>query len=371
MRYQLTSISDLKERGDLALRFIVNTDESEEYYVPRSICDELDAEHPSQELRTQFVDSRTVQTPARSIAYLKNCFVLPNAAIVTPSGNIIAESCLPYTPPWISDMFGPWIRGSENDYTVILPDADELKQPCIYLREHGEMGFFHWMHSVLRRLDILKQHKFSSDFGLLCQAETAFQVSGLELAGAADLPRIAPSAQHPQFFRDLIFPSPLVKDGDFWLRPLSVNRFFSGLFLASPTSITKNRLYITRQDALVRRLQNERRLMDELSNIGFASVNLSEMTLYEQISLFRQAEVVVGCHGAGLSHVVSMNAGAKLLEIVHPRRFWPTYRAIAARQGVQYGFVLGEDQIEQSGDSFDFEVNLVKTMNVLKSLGID
>jgi capsular polysaccharide biosynthesis protein len=361
-------IDRLIEQGDRSIRFSIRTEIPRPYFVPAAMASAQDLAHCSMELRNQFILCRNVLPPGRSLTSLRDCYILPNAAVVTSDGNVLRESCFPYTGSWVSKFFGPWIEGDGVTYTVRLNDPEIIECPTVYIREHGEMGFFHWMHSVLPRVDVFRSHHLSNEHAVLCQSQASYQCDGLALAGMSNVKLITPNSQRPQFFRELLFPSPLVEDGDFWLRTLSVATFYDSL--PAPFTNTLRRVYITRRDAEVRRLRNDVEVTQRLESLGFVSLELSAFTFPQQISLLRNCEFVVGVHGAGLSHLINVPTGGGALEILHPRRFWSTYRAIAARRGLRYGFVLGNDENIQ-GDTFDFDADIEKMISVLRDMGVD
>jgi capsular polysaccharide biosynthesis protein len=311
-----------------------------------------------------------VKTPERYIVVLKDCYVLPNAAIITAEGNIIEESCFPYqSASRVGGMFSPWLRYENSQFSASLDDLEIVDRPAIYIREHGEMGFFHWMHSVFPRVDVFSGSRFHKDFQLYCSSHARFQREALALCGIDASSIISPRRDKVQFFRELLFPSPLVQGGDFWLRPLSVGRFYDGLRVPTPSG--PRRIYVTRRDAQIRRLLNEDALLTVLSRLDFEPIELSSLTFSEQIGLFRSCEFVAGVHGAGLSHIVGLSPTAGVLEILHPRRFWGTYRAISARRGVRYGFAIGEDlDAGLPGDSFDFRIDVGKVLGVLRQMNL-
>jgi capsular polysaccharide biosynthesis protein len=174
-------------------------------------------------------------------------------------------------------------------------------------------------------------------------------------------------ATSPQHFDELLFPYPLVENGDFWLRPPSVKDFYANLPV--PAGPQHKRIYVTREDAGMRRLVNEAAVLELTQRHGFVAVEVGKLTFTEQLALFRGADLVMGVHGAGLAHVVSMSPSAGVLEILHPRRFWPTYRALSARCNLIYAFAVGEDPgPSMSGDSFDFNIDLSKLERVLSVL---
>lgn len=363
----IASLSSLITSSDPSVRLSVEYEKPQVYPVPASIAHPQDIANPSAELQHQFVRPRTVKPPGRSLTYLKNCIVLPNAAIVTAGGAIIQESCFPYNDrKRILRMFNPWIYEEDGKIVVNNSGLETVEQPTIYVREHGEMGFFHWMHSVLPRVDVIHNQHLPPDYQVLIQNKARFQVDSLGLLDLQGRTLVAPP-DRPQLYKELIFPSPLVVDGDFWLRPPSVKDFYSGLSL--PVEDQPKRLYITRQDAAFRRLLNEDAVLALLQRYGFVPVELGKLKFQQQLALFRNAELVVGVHGAGLSHIVSMPTAKGLLEILHPRRFWATYRALAARGRLHYAFAVGEDPGSSvEGDSFDFEIDIQKLEAVIKQL---
>jgi hypothetical protein len=367
--FALASVDELSRLGDKSLQFTLHEGQQADYAVPKAFASDIDLANPPKALFEMFIASRTETPPPTTITVLRNCYVLPNAAIITASGNVIRESCFPYVTPRISAHFTPWLEEArDGTVSVKLDPIEPVKGPAIYLREHGEGGFFHWMHSVFPRIDILRRHDFSTDYALLYKATQHFQKDGLRLAGRADWPVIAPAREAVQFFEELVFPSPLVQGGDFWLRSTSVGQFYETIDV--PPAQTATKLYISRKGAEVRRLRNEPALLELLSRHGFAVVEAERLTFAEQLATFRNCEFMLGVHGAGLSHAVSMKPGSHLLEILHPRRFWATYRAISARRGIGYGFVVGEDPgPEVAGDAFDFDVNIEKLTEVLAKMG--
>lgn len=89
-----------------------------------------------------------------------------------------------------------------------------------------------------------------------------------------------------------------------------------GRFIAreTPESGLPKRIYISRNDAQLRRVRNEGRIVSILEERGFQRVTLRGMPIAQQVQLFRQAEAVVGPHGAGLAHTAWCKPGTKVIE---------------------------------------------------------
>jgi capsular polysaccharide biosynthesis protein len=108
-------------------------------------------------------------------------------------------------------------------------------------------------------------------------------------------------------------------------------------------------VYISRRDAQMRRVLNEPEVAAVLSEFGFATYALSELTFAEKRALFSQARLIVSPIGAGLANVVFAPPGTPLLELL-PRDFvMPEHLDLAARVGLPYHWLICESPEKPSG----------------------
>lgn len=75
------------------------------------------------------------------------------------------------------------------------------------------------------------------------------------------------------------------------------------------------RIYVSRAKAQRRRIANESDLLPVLANFGFETVHLETIAFPDQIRLMSEAAIVVSNHGAGLTNMMFMEPGARVLEI--------------------------------------------------------
>jgi capsular polysaccharide biosynthesis protein len=103
------------------------------------------------------------------------------------------------------------------------------------------------------------------------------------------------------------------------------------------------RIYISRAKTRMRRMLNEDELAPILDRHGFVTLALEDLSVAEQISLFRTAEVVVSPHGAGLTNVMFCRPGARILEIF-PRGglHSSSFMRLATLCELGYGYLCGE-----------------------------
>jgi hypothetical protein len=87
-------------------------------------------------------------------------------------------------------------------------------------------------------------------------------------------------------------------------------------FIAGDSGLKKSakRIFVSRDDARLRRVLNERDLLLELNARGYERVTLRGMPLAQQVALFLNAEAIAGPHGAGLTHISWCRPGTKVTE---------------------------------------------------------
>lgn len=75
------------------------------------------------------------------------------------------------------------------------------------------------------------------------------------------------------------------------------------------------RVFISRQDALSRKIINEEEIFNVFEKYGFKKYVLSSLSIKEQIALFHQAETVVATNGSSLTHIIFAQSNTNIIEI--------------------------------------------------------
>lgn len=75
------------------------------------------------------------------------------------------------------------------------------------------------------------------------------------------------------------------------------------------------KIIISRNDADSRRIINQDSLYQKLKGFGFIILQMSDLSVQKQVSLFAQATHVVAPHGAGLTNILWMQANTYVYEI--------------------------------------------------------
>lgn len=106
---------------------------------------------------------------------------------------------------------------------------------------------------------------------------------------------------------------------------------------AKPPWDWPTKIYISREDALGRKMLNEDALLSGwLTALGYTKVVLSRMSFVQQAMLFTGATHVVSMHGAGLTHILFAEHLKSVVEIFAGDYGTPAFYVLAAAGGARY-----------------------------------
>ena len=278
------------------------------------------------------------------IAAIDNCMVTPTGAVITRDGSLILESLYGHTEKNFMPTFQKEF-GYKDDRLLLNAQfsVSSLSGPTIYNRDVGEYGYFHWMNSILPRFGQISHLPQGMPKRYLISHNTKFAQRSLELLGIGTDQRV-PLQGGAHYCERLYFLSPWVLGGNHWTRPPEIKEFYTelkdklGIKPAAPGDV----VYLSRNDASVRRLVNENEAVKMLERFRCRLAMTSGMYFEAQAEMFHNVKLCVSVHGAGLSNIVFMQPGTAVVEIISPDRLWPTYRSLAARMGVSYTAVFGQ-----------------------------
>ncbi|MBS1254883.1 MAG: hypothetical protein MAG581_00679 [Deltaproteobacteria bacterium] len=95
-----------------------------------------------------------------------------------------------------------------------------------------------------------------------------------------------------------------------------IEKLFPRKSYAEPAdSLSNNRIYVSRKLAVKRHLSNEEEFFPLLKKHNFRKVYLEQLSIREQVELFRCASHVIAAHGAGLTNILFTPENVKILEI--------------------------------------------------------
>ncbi|XP_057431311.1 beta-1,2-xylosyltransferase [Lotus japonicus] len=141
-----------------------------------------------------------------------------------------------------------------------------------------------------------------------------------------------------------------------------------------------NVLFVRREDYLAHprhggkvesRLSNEQEVFDSLkswaSNYKGCKINLvnglfAHMSMKEQVRAIQDASVIIGAHGAGLTHIVSALPKTVILEIISSQFRRPHFAYIAQWKGLEYHAINLDGSYAVPGTVINELVSIMKSL---------
>ena len=216
-----------------------------------------------------------------------------------------------------------------------------LKGVHISLLAGGEANYYHSMLLSLARLFAVPENYQAAAAGILVPEGAVGQAEALALLD------LMPSLAVEQVARDetlrvetLILPLSVCSESAF--HPC-VSAFFRAISANVPPAAQPmpRRIYIDRTGDRIRPLVNERDLIAALTAHGFTAVRPSDMSLADQVRLFRGAETIVAPHGAGLTNLGFCRPGTRVVELLMDAYCNWCFRNLSGLTKLTYDCVLG------------------------------
>lgn len=225
-------------------------------------------------------------------------------------------------------------------------------------------NYFHFVVDSLLKLEVLRLQEIHPLDQVTLVASpgslTPWQCEYLAALGYHEEDILFPGAS-PIRFRKLLVTSTRRSHFAYSRRSLEAlrDRVLGHFGIRSNQLTTK--LYISRRDAVHRRVLNEDELLEELTRRGFETITLEGMSLSDQVSRFAASSVIVAPHGAALTNLAFTTA-PKLVEL-HPRDDYGRafFMTMCLGLGGQYARVVGENCTPTS----DYEIPVDHVLEAL------
>ena len=198
-------------------------------------------------------------------------------------------------------------------------------------------NYYHWMITEVPKIRYLRAYEAQRDeaITLLVSADSPpFVSETLELLGWPSS-RVAYISEPTHVTQKLLIPSWSMRPADYlWIsNEILSNIHQNGMKMIDSSNSGKN-VYVSRANAIERRVVNEDEVVDALSDFDFSRCLLEDNSLAENASLFANADIVVGPHGAGLTDII-FSSDATLIELFGEKIKDP-YEILAKDVGIEY-----------------------------------
>lgn len=290
-------------------------------------------------------------TNPSALVYLKN------ASVLGPQGWVLDQDNGFFSELTHSDRKG--INGSNSLFKrKRFPTPEKLSGKYVTLCYPYSPNWYHWLIQSLPRLKLIEKHLVNID-GVIVPESNQQQaiLQSLEYFGIPEN-KICILGNRKITTDELFIPHYFSQfNTPFW-----VSDFFRSVAHSKlGEQQKKQRIYISRNDSSRRRCLNEDDLLNSLAEFNFEKVVLSELSFSDQVATFYNAEIVIGPHGAGLSHCLFCPPNASLVELLPtPDLLNPgIFHSIANAAKLKYYYYLSNNNPDRHSD-FEVDTSAIK-----------
>jgi Capsular polysaccharide biosynthesis protein len=207
---------------------------------------------------------------------------------------------------------------------------------CLLASPWSSSFYYHWLIDALPRLEIIEKFSQLESVPLVvCKELRSFHRDTLRLAGVNEH-RLHRFNERFSRFDRLYFPDVPSPTGN--ISPHAVE-WLRSRFLKSEPGSGDRLIYISRKDAMKRKLLNEDEIIGFLQQKGFEIVCPGTLPFSEQVEMFRRARVVIGPHGAGFTNMAFAPRDATMIEFFGDNYINGCFWTLANVLGQRHAFV--------------------------------
>ena len=231
----------------------------------------------------------------------------------------------------------------------------------------GYNNYAHWLFDIIPKIKILSEvYNLKKIDYFYFSKLNAFQKATFKMLKLNSNKIIDSKINKHCFFDNLIFCThPNYLKGTFSTAqnnlPRWIINFLRKKFLNNSARKIKNfnKIYIDRSDSQYNhcRIINDNEIKDYLRQEGFKIVKLSKFSFQKQISIFKNCNIVISPHGAGMANLIFCKRKTKVVEIKHLDHPNNVYKRISKFNKLKYHLIkLKKIKKEKKGDMFlDFK----------------
>jgi hypothetical protein len=187
------------------------------------------------------------------------------------------------------------------------------KKKIIWFTDDWSSGYFHWLADAVPRLYLARKYLNEATVVLPAGYQGSnFITSTLDIFQVNDVHYL--DKDEVMVANQVILPDHLALSGNY--NPEIMQNLRQLFRAAAKVDLADSgeRIYISRSDSGKRKIANEEEIIPILERHNFKIVRSEKLTFTEQLALFSRAKYLISVHGAGLTNMLFMAAGSKILE---------------------------------------------------------
>jgi hypothetical protein len=245
---------------------------------------------------------QNIQPRKIGFSEFNNSIVIGKGIVLNHQGNVILESTI-FQKEYLNKL--------NNNHLILFKSFLRSKsiEKAIVLSNYLDKNYYHWVMESLGRLAMVDEKELK-DYTIVVDVNAPkFVTESLIFLFELDKSKIFYNSNKKIEVSSLLVPSfPITRDDSTnWtniyfpeviqkLNEISLNRTYK--------EAAKTNFIISRKNATQRRIINSETFFERYSDLNFKIFFLEEMNFKEQMQLFRNANIVISTHGAGLVNLL-------------------------------------------------------------------
>ena len=240
--------------------------------------------------------------------FIKNCVLISSEGVAFSTSEKLFRSTTRTIIPEINQgILLTWLRNRIRNISFC--------SNSLLLFDNWSGNYFHFWNDFMPRLFLTKDLFTEKSCTLLVDVSTL--TIGMELFKQMGIARIKVVSKDELVFSNRIFYTNIITPnvGSFHADTLKALKEYIFQLMKIDYSTDNKRIYISRAKAAYRKVLNEDELLPILLQYGFEIVHAETLSMFDQIRLFKDASVILGLHGAGLSNMLFAKSTSLILEL--------------------------------------------------------
>lgn len=338
---------------------------------------------------TTHTGSGVTDFPDIYMANIKNATVIAGSSLILVDNNrITLYDELTYVEAGhygISNHLVHSVNNEVVDVDIAYHREPDIAEAIHFCKDYAS-NYYHWIVECLPRFWIIDQYPELKNMPLLVDSELIpQQLEALHLLNSNNHPLIFLKRSVGYHVNNLYVPAPLslLNDNytspvnyakDTLISPIAVNYMREVLFKKLGITEKKGlrKLFISRKLAAYRHLLNANDIESYMLDQGFEIVYTEHLSFANQVTLFSQADIIVGQEGAGLANLMFAPRECKIIILInhHPQTNYYEFTMLAQALDIKLLFVPGDDVIGRIDNNKhnNFIIDIAKLERALHSL---
>ncbi|AQS88911.1 hypothetical protein AA101099_2107 [Neoasaia chiangmaiensis NBRC 101099] len=285
------------------------------------------------------------ENPASLLVHLKHAFLL-GSVIYLGEGHGLTMLYETYRPNDRGYVTAPLPREIRQMFWIDIPnEADTIH---LYVGSAGVGNYGHWLVDDLPRMEAafaLREAYPNRHIRILMDSANehldTIKVQSI-IRYVRGLTNISLQYLHPfRLYRSrtLFYASP-VSNHPLTKSPDALDTLYRRITADLPQDGPRL-LFVSRRAPYSRTLLNHDDVERELAAAGFQTCVIDTQSFDEQVSLFANADVIVGCMGAAMTNLAFARPGAKVIFLAPDGWIEPFFWDLAALRGLRYAALYG------------------------------